>query len=389
MEWQQPTPSSDAIAKSAFGSFADSPRRLHDNFDQQADAQEVVLPQPVQPRPQGPVAVQVQSVKAGLGFVPVDDDNHDHNHDHDHDDGGTTQTKTEADKGPDLMHQHDHWGKEKQAELDASRIALKDLQEEFARYRASVLFGINIPSTPVTKDAKAIATPMIKNIYTPNTFTNDYQADIDFGAIRSAIGDNNGNQKAPSQRMVTAAGILRDRRDSHSDEGTPFAKGGAGSLNQLGGWGPPGGGDGGAPGGGDDDDEEIGTGRITRDSYYREFTLVSPSKINILLCIGTNLIIKFYMHVNKAIRKLIRAQGPMGISLLRILIDVEIYGSEPYDNNKFTALQLQCRKAVEYKTAIMSVLETYTSDIAEGMIRYGVHNGFDAWRRLYNHYMSS
>ena len=32
-------------------------------------------------------------------------------------------------------------------------------------------------------------------------------------------------------------------------------------------------------------------------------------------------------------------------------------------------------------------METYTSDIAEGMIKYGVYNGFDAWRRLYNHYV--
>ena len=29
----------------------------------------------------------------------------------------------------------------------------------------------------------------------------------------------------------------------------------------------------------------------------------------------------------------------------------------------------------------------FTTDIAEGMIRYGVHNGFDAWRRLFHHYV--
>ena len=41
----------------------------------------------------------------------------------------------------------------------------------------------------------------------------------------------------------------------------------------------------------------------------------------------------------------------------------------------------------EYNAAIQMALEAYTIDIAEGMTRYGVHNGFDAWRRLYSHYM--
>ena len=48
---------------------------------------------------------------------------------------------------------------------------------------------------------------------------------------------------------------------------------------------------------------------------------------------------------------------------------------------------VQCPRAVEYQVAIQNVLENYTTDIADGMIRYGVHSGFDAWRKLYHHYV--
>ena len=93
------------------------------------------------------------------------------------------------------------------------------------------------------------------------------------------------------------------------------------------------------------------------------------------------------MPFDKAIRKLIRAQGPKGLTLLQILDNVEMYGSRPYDDNKLEALAQQCPRACEYNTGIIAALETYTSDIAEGMTKYGVCNAFDAWRRLYNHYV--
>ena len=51
------------------------------------------------------------------------------------------------------------------------------------------------------------------------------------------------------------------------------------------------------------------------------------------------------------------------------------------------ALIDQYPKAIEYNLAIQNVLENYTTDIAEGMIEYGVHHGFDAWRRLFHHYV--
>ena len=92
-------------------------------------------------------------------------------------------------------------------------------------------------------------------------------------------------------------------------------------------------------------------------------------------------------HSAKPVRKLIKAQGPRGVVPLQILDDVEKYGEAPYDNTKLEALTAQCPRAQEYNIAIQIVLENYTSDIAEGMIRHGVRNGFDAWRRLFHHYV--
>ena len=47
----------------------------------------------------------------------------------------------------------------------------------------------------------------------------------------------------------------------------------------------------------------------------------------------------------------------------------------------------QYRRAAEYNVAIQNVFENYTSDTVEGMVRFGVNNGFDAWRCLYHHYI--
>ena len=44
-------------------------------------------------------------------------------------------------------------------------------------------------------------------------------------------------------------------------------------------------------------------------------------------------------------------------------------------------------KAAQFNRATMSVLFNYTSGNAKAMVAYGTNNGFDAWRRLYNHYL--
>ena len=57
---------------------------------------------------------------------------------------------------------------------------------------------------------------------------------------------------------------------------------------------------------------------------------------------------------------------------------MEVYGDKPYDNNKLIAVAEQEPRAYEYSIAIQNVLETYTTDVAESMIRHDVHNGLDA-----------
>ena len=64
------------------------------------------------------------------------------------------------------------------------------------------------------------------------------------------------------------------------------------------------------------------------------------------------------MFVNKAVKKLINAQGPRGIQLLTIFDNVETYGDKPYDNNKLAALAAQCPRAYEYQVAIQNVLQS-------------------------------
>ena len=93
------------------------------------------------------------------------------------------------------------------------------------------------------------------------------------------------------------------------------------------------------------------------------------------------------MPFNKAIKKLIKAQGAKGINLTTILDNVETYGEKPYDNSKLMALAEQEPRAHEYSNAIQNVLETYTIDLAESMIRYGIHNGVGSWRKLYHHHV--
>lgn len=146
---------------------------------------------------------------------------------------------------------------------------------------------------------------------------------------------------------------------------------------------PPGGGDGGDAGAHDDDNNMEG-GRYGRDCH-RDFTVVSPSEVVILMFSRTNVQNKFYMQFNKAGRNFNKAQGPKGVLLLDIPDDVEKYNAETYGNDNLEVFISQCPRAREYNTVIQTVLENYTIGAAEGSITYGVQNGFDAWRRLFHH----
>ena len=114
---------------------------------------------------------------------------------------------------------------------------------------------------------------------------------------------------------------------------------------------------------------------------------MSPNKIIVPTFSGTHLSGKPYTPFNTAIKKLIKAQGAKGINLITILENVEAYGDKPYGKIKLMALAEQEPRAYEYSIAIQNVLETYITDLAERMIRYGTHNGLDSWRKLYHHHV--
>ena len=119
----------------------------------------------------------------------------------------------------------------------------------------------------------------------------------------------------------------------------------------------------------------------------KEFMLVNPRNVVVQTLSGINLNRLPYMPFNKSLRKLIRAQGEDGDLLLIILDNVERYGSNPFDNDKLNDMIEQCPLVAQFNTAVQAALENYSIDVAEGMVRYGVLNGLDAWRRVCNRYV--
>ena len=118
-----------------------------------------------------------------------------------------------------------------------------------------------------------------------------------------------------------------------------------------------------------------------------EFTLVKSSNIAIPTFSGSNLNSNPYLPWHKATRRLIYIQGEDGELLLVILTEVETWGGTTFNEEQLKEMARQYPKVAEYNRAIMSVLLNYITGIAKGMVEYGVENGFDAWRRLYHHYL--
>ena len=152
----------------------------------------------------------------------------------------------------------------------------------------------------------------------------------------------------------------------------------------------------------DDDDDEPGnpgtpdydnynnndrTGNGGEDRRSREFQLVNPRNINIAQFIGKQFNTNPYMPFNNGIRNFIMTQGQDGEELLEILNHVETYGGEKFTNKYLHNLSKQKPKAYEYSRAIMAALMNWTGGIAKGLIKHGVDNGLDAWRKLYHKYV--
>ena len=185
---------------------------------------------------------------------------------------------------------------------------------------------------------------------------------------------------------VITAGIVYNVGVSPSSDGSFHNE--RGCIHQLG-MSASGGDSGNGGGGGDGELGNSSTIMINGgvDKSTKEFMLVNPRNVIVPSFSGFTLNSKPYMPFNKAMRKLIRAQGIDGELMLEVLIEVEKYCNTPFDNDKFHDLILQCPKAAQFNAAVQAALENYTTDVAEGMVRYGVLNGIDAWRRLYNHYV--
>lgn len=93
------------------------------------------------------------------------------------------------------------------------------------------------------------------------------------------------------------------------------------------------------------------------------------------------------MAFNNAIRNLILTQGHDGEELLDVLDHIESFGGEKLTNNYLANRSKQRHKVYEYSRVIKVALMNWTSGVAKGLIKHGVDNGLDAWRKLYYKYV--
>ena len=88
------------------------------------------------------------------------------------------------------------------------------------------------------------------------------------------------------------------------------------------------------------------------------------------------------MFVNNALRRFLSVQGQDGEVLLHVLGKIEKLGVNKYTNEQLNELVKIYLEAIEVEIAITTALLNWTSGIANNMVRYGVCNGFDVWRKF-------
>ena len=86
-------------------------------------------------------------------------------------------------------------------------------------------------------------------------------------------------------------------------------------------------------------------------------------------------------------RRFILAQGQDGEILLKVFDKLEKLGVNRYTNEQLDELVKIYPKVIEREIAIKIAFLNWTSGIASNMVRFGVCNGFDAWRTCYNKYV--
>ena len=349
------------------------PRRIDNELDK-VDEQQQPQQQQQQQQPQPQLAASSSTTMMGQpGYVLQEAQKYE----------PKTLAQVEEERRQNTALSTTHAGKRaQQIPVDPMQTAKGDLftlalRVENAQLRAQLAQVETIMNTLQTPNA--MKTPKMHNIATPTLKLDNEKIPINFDVIDNA-------DEAPKDainKKVIQNGVLFNGAPSPSEDGSAPTSGETGALFQMGRDGGAGGGYGGPP----DDEDEYDSANMNKSNQYREVTLVSPNKIVIQTFSGNNLNSKPYLPFNKSIRKLIKAQGRNGLVLLQILDYVEKYGPKLFTNTKLAALVEQCPRAVEYNVAIQNVLGNYTSDVAEGMVRYGVCNGFDAWRRLYHYYI--
>lgn len=126
-----------------------------------------------------------------------------------------------------------------------------------------------------------------------------------------------------------------------------------------------------------------GEGGVTKN----EFMLVNPRNITNTNFIGRNLNSNPYMLFSNSLRRLILAHGSDGELLLQILDKVETMGTNKYINELLQEVVKVYPKVAEFDLAMKSALLNWISGVANSTVKYGVCNGLDAWRELYNTYV--
>ena len=356
-------------------------------------------------QPQPTVKSQKQRIEAGQQMVPVDD--HDHNHHDNHDDNhDTTDKKIENVEVPDQIEHQAYLARVKDGKASGCPIWNNDpcaktasvsrqecggrerqLENEIAQLKKQVS-ELTAAIGKVNTTNTSTETPMRRSIATPDTLIQDEYDVIDFNNVMNAKG-------VAKNTTISNGVIKRPRRSPNIDSSSEYGDVGNNNTPYLNNVGIGNGGRGNGDGSDDRGDGGSGSGKRTMGKGYgygynnkpTEFTVVKSSNVTISTFNGTNLNAQPYLPFYKAIKRLIYNQGDDGELLLDILTQVEKCGSKTFDHAQLAGLVGQCPKAAEFNRAIMSVLLNYTVGNAKAMVEYGIANGFDAWRRLYHHYL--
>ena len=166
-------------------------------------------------------------------------------------------------------------------------------------------------------------TPMVKSIATIPSVQDRSNVQIGGGAIDNHITKAKDIGDANNKRTIKSSVIICYNMGSPSEGGTPSTARESGQICQPGGCGAPGGGSNDDP---DDNEDYNIADKNSKDSYYKEFTLVNPNMIIISVFSGVHLQTKPYMQFNKVVKKFIKAQGPRSMMLLSILDKVDSRG---------------------------------------------------------------